>query len=57
MLISYDREHPANEVYVTGTFDDWSKSQKLNKVGTHFEKVVPLSKIDKNIYYKVWLTC
>lgn len=55
-------EHPeCDHVYVTGTFDDWSKSVKLDRVGEHFEKVVSLSKIDENIYYKfvvdeVWTT-
>ncbi|PMD32098.1 carbohydrate-binding module family 48 protein, partial [Hyaloscypha variabilis F] len=43
-------EHPAQEVYVTGTFDNWSKSEKLVRNGDVFEKkvVLPL----KKIYYK-----
>ncbi|KAF4550349.1 Glycogen recognition site of AMP-activated protein kinase-like protein [Elsinoe fawcettii] len=44
--------HAANEVYVTGTFDDWSKSQKLEKTANGFEKNVDLSKVDEKIYYK-----
>jgi hypothetical protein len=47
------REHPAQEVYVTGTFDDWSKSEKLEKVGDIFVKDVTLSSADEKIYYKV----
>ena len=49
------REHPASEVYVTGTFDDWSKSEKLVKTGDVFEKDVTLSSksAEEKIYYKV----
>ncbi|KAF3008052.1 hypothetical protein E8E14_006093 [Neopestalotiopsis sp. 37M] len=45
-------EHPASEVYVTGTFDGWKKTEKLSKVGEHFEKHVQLSDASKKIYYK-----
>ncbi|KAI2639009.1 carbohydrate-binding module family 48 protein [Hypomontagnella submonticulosa] len=45
-------EHPASEVYVTGTFDDWKKTEKLEKVGEHFEKAVTLSNASDKIYYK-----
>ena len=45
-------EHPASEVYVTGTFDDWKKSEQLDKVGEHFEKKVVLADASKKIYYK-----
>ncbi|ETS74653.1 hypothetical protein PFICI_13137 [Pestalotiopsis fici W106-1] len=45
-------EHPASEVYVTGTFDGWKKTEKLEKVGEHFEKQVQLSDASKKIYYK-----
>jgi len=38
---------------VTGTFDDWGNSEKLNKVGDTFEKEVQLSDASKNILYKV----
>ncbi|KAK5057587.1 hypothetical protein LTR84_011587 [Exophiala bonariae] len=45
--------HPnANDVHVTGTFDDWSKSEQLNKVGDTWEKEVDLSEADKKILYK-----
>jgi Glycogen recognition site of AMP-activated protein kinase len=48
------RPHPdANEVCVTGTFDDWGNSEKLNKVGDIFEKEVQLPDASKNILYKV----
>ncbi|KIN06533.1 carbohydrate-binding module family 48 protein [Oidiodendron maius Zn] len=45
-------EHPASEVYVTGTFDDWSKSEKLVKMGDYFAKEVTLPRADEKIYYK-----
>ncbi|KAF4620158.1 hypothetical protein G7Y89_g14664 [Cudoniella acicularis] len=45
-------EHPASEVYVTGTFDNWSKSEKLIKTGDVFEKNVTLPSADEKIYYK-----
>ncbi|KAA8906412.1 hypothetical protein FN846DRAFT_890185 [Sphaerosporella brunnea] len=41
---------PANEVYVTGTFDGWSRSTKLDKAGAEFIKKVELPK--ENILYK-----
>ncbi|KAH8820993.1 hypothetical protein F5884DRAFT_658374 [Xylogone sp. PMI_703] len=44
--------HPADDVYVTGTFDNWSKSEKLVKNGDIFEKTVDLPKADEKIYYK-----
>lgn len=48
------REHPdAEEVFVTGTFDDWTKSVKLDKKGDVFEKTVDLKDASKKIYYKV----
>jgi hypothetical protein len=50
------REHPASEVYVTGTFDNWSKSEKLVKTGDVFEKDVTLSNVGEKIYYKVCQT-
>jgi len=45
-------EHPAEEVYVTGTFDDWTKSVKLEKEGDVFQKTVDLKDASKKIYYK-----
>ena len=47
------RHHPAHEVYVTGTFDDWAKSIKLENKGAHFEKVVELPLSNEKIFYKV----
>jgi hypothetical protein len=47
------REHPeANEVFVTGTFDDWGKTERLDRKGDFFEKDVQLPNKDK-ILYKV----
>ena len=46
------RPYPASDVHVTGTFDDWGKSEQLNKVGEHWEKVVTLSSAEKKILYK-----
>ncbi|KAK6070247.1 carbohydrate-binding module family 48 protein [Seiridium cupressi] len=46
------RDHPASEVYVTGTFDGWKKTEQLEKIGEHFEKQVQLSDASKKIYYK-----
>ncbi|WQF88942.1 Putative AMP-activated kinase, glycogen-binding protein [Colletotrichum destructivum] len=53
--------HPAEEVYVTGTFDNWTKSEKLDKVGNSFEKTVTLPNASEKIYYKFvvdnnWIT-
>lgn len=49
------RDHPADEVYVTGTFDNWSKSVKLEKDGSSFSKTVdiPASTTNAKIHYKV----
>lgn len=47
------RDHPASDVYVTGTFDNWSKSEKLIKTGDHFAKDVTLPDASEKIYYKV----
>ncbi|KAK5112711.1 hypothetical protein LTR62_003809 [Meristemomyces frigidus] len=44
-------EHPADEVYVTGTFDNWGKTIKLDKSGAIHEKTVPL-KPDEKVLYK-----
>ncbi|KAI9787041.1 MAG: hypothetical protein M1816_007712 [Peltula sp. TS41687] len=44
--------HPASEVFVTGTFDDWGKTVRLDKKGNVFEKLVHLPETAKNIYYK-----
>ncbi|KAL9054039.1 MAG: hypothetical protein Q9206_003693 [Seirophora lacunosa] len=44
-------DHPATEVYVTGTFDDWGKSVKLEKEAGGFVKRVDLP-LGEKIYYK-----
>ncbi|KAI0551658.1 hypothetical protein F4679DRAFT_538748 [Xylaria curta] len=54
-------DHPATEVYVTGTFDDWKKTEKLDKVGDTFQKTVALPDISSKILYKFvvdgeWIT-
>ncbi len=38
---------------MTGTFDDWSKSEKLVKTGDSFSKNVTLPSAAEKIYYKV----
>jgi len=40
-------------VYVTGTFDDWGKTVKLDKKGDIFEKEVELPETDEKVHYKV----
>jgi len=45
-------EHAASEVYVTGTFDEWSKSEKLIQTGNVFEKRVILPPMAGKIHYK-----
>ncbi|KAF2087761.1 carbohydrate-binding module family 48 protein, partial [Saccharata proteae CBS 121410] len=47
-------DHPANEVYVTGSFDDWAKSVKLERQGDSgsFAKTVELPKSDEKVLYK-----
>ncbi|KAF4121026.1 Protein kinase, AMP-activated, beta [Geosmithia morbida] len=45
-------EHSAEEVYVTGTFDNWTKSVKLDNVGGIFQKTVELDETQEKIYYK-----
>lgn len=48
------RTHPADHVYVTGTFDNWGKTVKLEKNGIDgFEKLVDLPSADDKVYYKV----
>ena len=51
------REHPAEEVFVTGTFDNWSRSVKLVKKDLLHESTVALPKTDEKILYKVSLIC
>ncbi|EME83230.1 carbohydrate-binding module family 48 protein [Pseudocercospora fijiensis CIRAD86] len=44
--------HRNDVVYVTGTFDNWSKSVKLDKKDQVHEKRVNLPQTDGKIYYK-----
>ncbi|KAK3294988.1 uncharacterized protein B0H64DRAFT_199796 [Chaetomium fimeti] len=46
--------HHAEEVYVTGTFDNWTKSERLDRVGQIFQKTVtlPEPESDAKIFYK-----
>ncbi|KAH9216582.1 hypothetical protein DL95DRAFT_460170 [Leptodontidium sp. 2 PMI_412] len=48
----FEWEHPATEVFVTGTFDDWSKTILLDKVGGVFAKEVLLPLSTEKICYK-----
>ncbi|KAJ5326734.1 hypothetical protein MYU51_001777 [Penicillium brevicompactum] len=41
----------ASEVFVTGTFDDWGKTVKLDRVGDVFLKKVTISPVQK-VHYK-----
>lgn len=50
-----------NEVFVTGTFDDWGKTVRLDRVGDVFEKTISLPETDEKIQYKFvvdgnWIT-
>jgi hypothetical protein len=38
---------------VTGTFDNWQKTEKLVKTGDVFQKEVTLPSATEKIYYKV----
>ncbi|THW71904.1 hypothetical protein D6D19_06983 [Aureobasidium pullulans] len=51
-LTRCDRDHPAQEVYVTGDFDNWSKSIKLNKNGDSFHKTVTIPGEEHRVHYK-----
>jgi hypothetical protein len=51
-LIKRAGQPDAKEVFVTGTFDDWTQSVKLEKKGDIFEKTVELP-ADKKVLYKV----
>ncbi|EYE98236.1 carbohydrate-binding module family 48 protein [Aspergillus ruber CBS 135680] len=41
-----------NEVFVTGTFDDWGKTVHLDRNGDVFEKTISLPDTDEKIQYK-----
>ena len=40
---------------MTGDFDDWGRTIKLDKVGDRFEKLVPIAKADQKHLYKARL--
>lgn len=44
--------YDANEVFVTGTFDDWGKTVKLDRVGGIFVKEVSSLPVGEKIQYK-----
>lgn len=46
------RDHPAREVFVTGTFDNWQKTVHLQHNGSRFEKTVELPGSHDRILYK-----
>ncbi|KAE8156659.1 hypothetical protein BDV40DRAFT_280573 [Aspergillus tamarii] len=53
--------HHADEVFVTGTFDDWGKTVRLDRKGDVFEKEVPLPAAEEKLHYKfvvdgIWTT-
>ncbi|KAB8257838.1 hypothetical protein BDV32DRAFT_151970 [Aspergillus pseudonomiae] len=53
--------HHASEVFVTGTFDDWGKTVRLDRKGDIFEKEVPLPATEEKLHYKfvvdgIWTT-
>ncbi|KAH6719690.1 hypothetical protein BKA61DRAFT_667610 [Leptodontidium sp. MPI-SDFR-AT-0119] len=48
----FEWEHPATEVFVTGTFDDWFKTILLDEVGDVFAKEILLPLSTEKIYYK-----
>ena len=52
VFFTFKWEHPATEVYVTGTFDDWRKTILLEKSGDVFIKEILLSFSAEKIYYK-----
>lgn len=42
IVLTICREHDADDVYVTGTFDDWKKTVQLEKEDGVFKKTVEL---------------
>ncbi|PNY25781.1 Cruciform DNA-recognizing protein-like protein [Tolypocladium capitatum] len=47
-------EHAAEDAFVTGTFDSWQKTVKLEKEGDVFQKTVELPESSEKVYYKRW---
>ncbi|CDK25031.1 unnamed protein product [Kuraishia capsulata CBS 1993] len=50
MKYTFEWPSSANEVYVTGTFDNWSKSVLLNEENGKFSKTLSLP--DEKVFYK-----
>ncbi|KAL4928436.1 carbohydrate-binding module family 48 protein [Aspergillus undulatus] len=53
--------YPAREVFVTGTFDDWGKTIKLDQKGDIFEKEVHFPVTGEKVHFKfvvdgIWTT-
>ncbi|KAL4945201.1 hypothetical protein BDV06DRAFT_185488 [Aspergillus oleicola] len=53
--------YPAKEVFVTGTFDDWGKTIKLDQKGDIFEKEVHFPVAGEKVHFKfvvdgIWTT-
>ncbi|KAL2149168.1 hypothetical protein VTH82DRAFT_8516 [Thermothelomyces myriococcoides] len=44
--------HDAEQVYVTGTFDDWTKSERLERVGQVLQKTVTFPDSVDKVFYK-----
>jgi len=53
MSFKFTWPHEASQVFVTGTFDNWSQSVRLDRTATAHEKEVQLPKTDEKILYKV----
>ena len=53
IILTTCREHDAEDVYVTGTFDNWKKTVQLEKEDGIFKKTVELPKTKTQ--YKVRL--
>ncbi|KAI9684488.1 MAG: hypothetical protein M1829_002298 [Trizodia sp. TS-e1964] len=53
LLPDLEGDKPATDIRVTGTFDDWSKSIKLEKHGDTWEKEVNLPSADEKYFYKL----
>ncbi|KAF3077797.1 hypothetical protein TWF102_004636, partial [Orbilia oligospora] len=47
---SFKWSEPAEEVYVTGSFDNWTKSEKLTKTADGSHVGVVTVPIEKNTY-------
>lgn len=48
------REHDAQDVYVTGTFDNWQKTVQLEKEDGIFKKTVELPQAKHQYKVRTW---